>query len=106
MTLSNCIGCGNSSIHRISVTPWWLHAQRPAPWHWGQEAAVVAAVGMAFADRQLWGKARKLLEQSAAASALPHGHRRKAWLALAQMARQGNDESRAQACERAAAEVA
>ena len=27
-------------------------------------------------------------------------------LALAQMARQGNDESRAQACERAAAEVA
>jgi HemY protein len=28
-------------------------------------SAVVAAVGMAFADRQLWGKARKLLEQAA-----------------------------------------
>ena len=88
------------------IEPDWLPRLESALTGFGHEAAVVAAVGMAFADRQLWGKARKLLEQSAAASALPHGHRRKAWLALAQMARQGNDESRAQACERAAAEVA
>jgi HemY protein len=27
---------------------------------------VVAAVGCAFAERQLWGKARRLLEQAAA----------------------------------------
>ena len=69
----------------------------------GHEAAVVVAVGMAFADRQLWGKARKLLEQSAGAAGLPLRARRRAWRALAQMAREGGDEARALDCERAAA---
>ena len=32
----------------------------------GGEPAVAAAVGVAFAERQLWGKARRLLEQAAA----------------------------------------
>ena len=70
---------------------------------YGHEAAVVVAVGMAFADRQLWGKARKLLEQSAGAAGLPTRARRRAWRVLAQMAREGGDEARAQDCERAAA---
>jgi HemY protein len=66
-------------------------------------SAVVAAVGLAFADRQLWGKARKLLEHSAAAVTLPLRVRRRSWRALAQMARDSGDEARALDCERAAA---
>ena len=81
----------------------WLPRLEAALEGFGHEAAVVAAVGMAFADRQLWGKARRLLEQSAAAPALPLRARRRAWRALAQMAREGGDEARAQDCDRAAA---
>jgi hypothetical protein len=44
----------------------WLPRLEPRSQAHGHEAAVVAAVGMAFADRQLWGKARKLLEQAPA----------------------------------------
>lgn len=85
------------------IEPEWLQRLEAALDAFGHEAAVVAAVGMAFADRQLWGKARRLLEQSAAAAGLPLGARRRAWRALAQMAREGGDEARAQECERAAA---
>ncbi len=81
----------------------WLPRLEAALEAHGHDSAVVAAVGMAFADRQLWGKARKLLEQSAAATALPLRVRRRAWRALAQMAREAGDDARAQACERAAA---
>jgi HemY protein len=81
----------------------WLPRLEAALEAHGHDSAVVAAVGMAFADRQLWGKARKLLEQSAAAAALPLRARRRAWRALAQMAREAGDDARAQECERAAA---
>ncbi|MCZ2438659.1 MAG: heme biosynthesis protein HemY [Burkholderiales bacterium] len=68
------------------------------------EAAVVAAVGIAYAERQLWGKARGLLEQSAAAAGdLPAGVRRRCLRALAEMARECGDDAAAQAHERAAA---
>ena len=81
----------------------WLPRLEAALDAFGHEAAVVVAVGMAFADRQLWGKARKLLDPSAAAAALPARVRRRVWRALAQMAREGGDAARAQDCERAAA---
>ena len=81
----------------------WLPRLEAALDAFGHEAAVVVAVGMAFADRQLWGKARKLLDPSAAATALPARVRRRVWRALAQMAREGGDVARAQDCERAAA---
>ncbi|MCA0239923.1 MAG: heme biosynthesis protein HemY [Proteobacteria bacterium] len=81
----------------------WLPRLEAALEAHGHDSAVVAAVGMAFADRQLWGKARKLLEQSAAAGTLPLRARRRAWRALAQMAREAGDDARAQDCERAAA---
>ena len=81
----------------------WLPRLEAALDAFGHEAAVVVAVGMAFADRQLWGKARKLLEPSATAVSLPARVRRRVWRALAQMAREGGDETRAQECERAAA---
>jgi HemY protein len=85
------------------IEPEWLLRLEAALGAFGHEAAVVAGVGMAFADRQLWGKARKLLEPSAAAPSLPPRVRRRVWRALAQMAREAGDEARAQECERAAA---
>lgn len=81
----------------------WLPRLEAALDAFGHESAVVVAVGMAFADRQLWGKARKLLEPSATAVGLPARVRRRVWRVLAQMAREGGDETRAQECERAAA---
>ena len=71
----------------------------------GHEGAVVAAVGMVFAERQLWGKARRWLEQAAAAPGLPAHTRRLAWRELAALAREESDEARAVACERAAAAI-
>jgi len=83
----------------------WLPRLESAAGAFGHEAAVVAAVGHAFAERQLWGKARKLLEQAAASPSLPGRTRRAAWRQLAALARQESDETRAAACERSAAAV-
>lgn len=81
----------------------WLPRTESAAQTFGHESAVVAAVGMVFAERQLWGKARRLLEQAAAAPGLPPRVRRAAWRQLAMLARQEGDEPRGQACDRAAA---
>lgn len=83
----------------------WLPRLESALNAHGQEPAVVAAVGSAYAQRQLWGKARRLLEQAAAAPALPARNRRAAWRQLARLARQESDETRAAACEQAAAQI-
>ncbi len=81
----------------------WLPRAESAAQAFGHESAVVAAVGMIYAERQLWGKARRLLEQAAAAPGLPNRARRAAWRELAALARQEGDESRAHECEAAAA---
>jgi HemY protein len=81
----------------------WLPRLESAAQAYGHESAVVAAVGMVFAERQLWGKARRLLEQAAAAPGLPARARRQAWRELAALARQEADEPRAVQCEQAAA---
>ena len=83
----------------------WLPRLESAAQAFGHEGAVVAAVGMVFAERQLWGKARKLLEQAAGSPTLPARTRRAAWRQLAQLARRDGDESRAMDCERAAAAI-
>ena len=83
----------------------WLPRLDAAAQAFGHETAMVAAVGMAFAERQLWGKARRLLEQAAAAPALPARTRRAAWRELAALARRDGDASRAAACEQAAAAI-
>ncbi len=83
----------------------WLPRLESAAQAFGHESAVVAAVGMVYAERQLWGKARRLLEQAAAAPGLPGRTRRGAWRQLAQLAAQEGDEARAHECERAAAAV-
>ena len=83
----------------------WLPRLELAAQSYGHEPAVVAAVGLALAERRLWGKARTLLEQAAASAALVPGLRRRAWRVLAEMARGEGDEARAQGHERAAASL-
>ena len=83
----------------------WLPRLESAAQSYGHEAAVVAAVGMVFAERQLWGKASRLLEQAAAAPGLHGRTRRLAWRQLAALAREQADEARAVECERAAAAI-
>jgi HemY protein len=90
-----CDGIGND----------WLPRLEAAALAYTHEAMVIAAVGCAYAERQLWGKARKLLEQTAAATALPPVLRRRAWRQLAQLANQEGDETRARRCEQAAAAI-
>ena len=81
----------------------WLPRLESAAQAFGHESAVVAAVGMVYAERRLWGKSRRLLEQAAAAPTLPTRTRRAAWRQLAVLAREESDEARAVDCERAAA---
>jgi HemY protein len=88
---------------RAGIAGDWLPRLESAAQAFGHEPPIVAAVGMVFAERQLWGKARRLLEQAAASPALPARSRRAAWRELAALARQDADEARALQCEQAAA---
>lgn len=89
----------------IDIGTDWLPRLEAALSAFGHEPAVVVAVGTAFAERQLWGKARRLLEQGGASPALPARARRRAWRMLAQLARDESQDERAHECERAAAAV-
>ena len=81
----------------------WLPRVEAAALSLAQDPAVWAAAGMVLAERQLWGKARPLLTQAAAAAGLLPTTRRLAWRELARMAQDQGDETRARECERAAA---
>ncbi len=83
----------------------WLPRLESAAQALPNDGAVALAVGTAMIERQLWGKARRPLEQAAAATGLGAPARRRAWRALAQLARQEGDEPRAQQCERAVAAI-
>ena len=85
--------------------PEWLPRLEAAAQAFSRDGAVALAVGSALAERQLWGKARRLLEQAAADPALPSAPRRKAWLALAALAKQEGDEPRVARCFEAAARL-
>lgn len=74
----------------------WLPVLEEALNRFGREPAMAAAAGLAFAQRQLWGRARRLLEQTASAEGLPNRVRRQALRMLARIARQEDDE--VQAC--------
>jgi HemY protein len=75
--------------------PEWLPRLEAAAQAWPRDAAVALAVGAGLVERQLWGKARPLLEQAANDASLPTPQRRKAWLALARLAQQEGDAARA-----------
>ena len=87
------------------IGPEWLPRLEAASATFAREGAVALAVGCALAERQLWGKARRLLEQAAADPALASAPRRKAWLALAALAKQEGDEPRVARCFEAAAKL-
>ncbi|MBI5258852.1 MAG: heme biosynthesis protein HemY [Burkholderiales bacterium] len=76
-------------------------AQRDHP----TESALQCAAGAVLFQRQLWGKARRPLEQAARDATLDARTRRRAWRTLAALAREENDEPRAIDCEHAAAEI-
>ncbi len=92
-------------FRKLSIGTDWLPRLEQAVQTYGQEPAVLAAAGMALAERQLWGKARRLLEQAAASPQLAGRARRAAWRELARQARDEGDEARAAQCERAAAGI-
>jgi HemY protein len=84
----------------------WLPRLEAAAQAYPREGAMSLAVGMAMAERQLWGKARRLLERAADEEDLGAAARRMAWLTLARIARQEDDAARAAECFEAAATLA
>ena len=87
------------------IGPEWLPWLQEAANTFGHEPAVLAAVGAAYAERQLWGKARQMLEPAARDARLDVGARREAWRRLAALAREESDEMRAAVCDHEAAEL-
>ena len=87
------------------IGPEWLSRLESAARDFAQEPAVLAAVGTAFAERQLWGKAQRLLERAADAPSLPSAVRRRAWMRLSAMAGAQGDDERVRRCERAAVAI-
>ncbi|MFT3664549.1 heme biosynthesis HemY N-terminal domain-containing protein [Piscinibacter sp.] len=84
----------------------WLPRLEAAAQAHGREPAMGFAVGMVLADRQLWGKARRLLEEAAADATLQPAARRKAWLTLARIAAEEGDSERAARAYESAATLA
>lgn len=82
----------------------WLARIEMAQLNRPRDATLQYLAGMAFLNRQLWGKARQLLSQ--AAPALPDAAlQRKAWRALAALAEQREDEVAAAQAYKQAAQV-
>ena len=89
----------------LAVGPEWLQRVESAFNAWPQDPAVAAAAALVYAERKLWGKARLPLEQVAQARTLDARTRRRAWRALAALAREEGREERAAECERTAASL-
>lgn len=83
----------------------WLQRIEAAQRAYPAESAVQAAAGAVLAERQLWGKARRPLEQAANDLSLASRARRQAWRALARLADEEGDPDRANACYRSAAAI-
>ena len=73
----------------------WLQRVEAAERALPGDPAVQAAVGSAYAERQLWGKARAPLERAASSPVLAGSARRAAWRRLATLARAQGDDPRA-----------
>lgn len=83
----------------------WLPRVEAAQRLLGTDAAVQAAAGLVLVERELWGKARRPLEQAAADALLLPRARRQAWRALARLALEEGDQARAADCYQHAAET-
>ncbi len=86
--LDNISGIGHDWL------PWIESAERAFPHH----ALLQAVVGSAYAERQLWGKARAPLERAVADGDLPSPARRAAWRQLAILAHAQGDTARTTMC--------
>jgi HemY protein len=83
----------------------WLPRLEAAQTMHGREPAVAAAVGVAMAERGLWGKAQQALDHAARSPDLDPAARRRSWRTLARLAREQGDEARAAVCLTQAAAV-
>jgi len=83
----------------------WIARVETALTRFGHEEALVAASGVVLAERQLWGKARRPLELTAAALNLPGDVRRLALRRLGDMSRLQGDETAAARYEQRAAQT-
>jgi len=85
--------------------PEWLPRLEAASQAYPREGAIALATGIGLAERQLWGKARRLLEQATGDRQLGAAQRRRAWLALARLAQQEGDAGRVMQAYEAAARL-
>ena len=83
----------------------WLPRLESACLALPRDGSVALAAGSALAERGLWGKARTLLEQAGGDDALAAASRRKAWIALAELATREGDATHAARCYEAAARL-
>lgn len=90
---------------RAGLSTQWLPRVETAIERVPHDASVRFAAGMVFVERELWGKARRLLESVADDADLASTLRRRAWVELARMAEHDDDPERAGRCYRAAALV-
>jgi HemY protein len=88
-----------------NAEPDWLAAVELAAGQRPTDPALAFAAGTLYAERGLWGKARAPLEQAAQSPQLDARTRRRAWAALAGLAREEGDAARAARCDRAAVEL-
>jgi len=84
------------------IGPEWLPKLEAAAHAFPREGAVAYAVGSALAERQLWGKARPLLQNAATDETLSPAARRHALRRLAKLAEDQGDTQQAAACYEAA----
>ncbi|HEY1397678.1 heme biosynthesis HemY N-terminal domain-containing protein [Roseateles sp.] len=85
--------------------PEWLQRLEGAVLRFPRDGTMALALGHALAERQLWGKARLMLEQAAEDRELTVNARRRSWLRLAEMADQDDDTERRARCYEAAARL-
>ncbi|RZJ10722.1 MAG: heme biosynthesis protein HemY [Rubrivivax sp.] len=85
--------------------PDWLQRLEVAQGRFPRERALAYALGHALAERQLWGKARLMLETVAEDPSMPSAARRRSWLALAALAEQEGDDARRARCFESAARL-
>ena len=83
----------------------WLPRLESACLALPRDGGVALAAGCALAERELWGKARPLLEQAGDDPTLASAPRRRAWIALAELAAREGDSARAARCYEASARL-
>lgn len=87
------------------IGPEWLPRIEAAAQALPRDGAIALAGGRALAERGLWGKARALLEQAGGDTSLASSARRRAWIALAELAVREGDGARAAHCFETAARL-